>query len=189
QQQLIDVVDDATVDKQHDIHLNYVQQVGLVESDFKEYLERRKADTATEASSFHGFCAAHGSQRPPLPTRIPLRSRAASYHSIAPVSSRHSPAPARSRPNPSQQESSSSDEADAAREALQQLELARRNTTTPDNEQGESRVRRWVEGHQLCRQEDSAPDAWIDHYRDGRLYTTRREFSGASSSIRAELGE
>ncbi|KZR96697.1 Uncharacterized protein APZ42_008818, partial [Daphnia magna] len=141
QQQLIDVVDDATVDKQHDIHLNYVQQVGLVESDFKEYLKRRKADSATEASSFHGFSAAHGSQRPPLPTRIPPRSRAASYHSIAPVSSRHSPAPARSRPNPSQQEGSSSDEADAAREALQQLELARRNTTTPDNEQGESRVR------------------------------------------------
>ncbi|KZS06598.1 Uncharacterized protein APZ42_029932 [Daphnia magna] len=159
QQQLIDVVYDATVDKQHDIHLNYVQQVGLVESDFKEYLERRKADSATEASSFHGFSAAHAQLQ--------------HVHVLTPP----------------QQEGSSSDEADAAREALQQLEMARRNTTTPDNEGGESRVRRWVEGHQLCRQEDSAPDAWIDLYRDGRLHTTRREFSGASSSIRAELGE
>ncbi|KAK4013290.1 hypothetical protein OUZ56_025524 [Daphnia magna] len=189
QHKLIDVVDDATVDKQHDIHLNYVQQIGLVESDCKKNLERRKVDPATEAISFHGFSTAHGSQRPPLPTRIPQRSQAASYHSIASVPSRYVPAPTRSCPNPSQEESSSSDEADAAREALQQLELARRNTTTPDNERGESRVRRWVKGQQLCRQKDSTPDVWIDLYWDGRLHTTRREFSDASSSIRAELGD
>ncbi|KZS22098.1 Uncharacterized protein APZ42_010834 [Daphnia magna] len=130
QQQFIDVVDDATVAKQYDIHLNYVQQVGLVVS---------------SSSTF--------------------------------------------TPNPYQQESISSYVADAAREELQQLELAIRNNTTPDNERGESRVRRWVEGQQLRRQEDSAPDAWIDLYRDGRLHTNRREFSGTSSSIRAELGD
>ncbi|KAK4028219.1 hypothetical protein OUZ56_017531 [Daphnia magna] len=73
-------------------------------------------------------------------------------NSITSVHSRHSPAPARSRSSPFQQESSFSGEADADKEALQQLELARRNNTTPDK--GRVRVRRWVEGQQLCRQED-----------------------------------
>ncbi|KAI9557162.1 hypothetical protein GHT06_016969 [Daphnia sinensis] len=159
QQQLIDVADVAMVAKQHDIHLTYVQQVGLVESDFREYLERRKGDPATEASSFHGFSTA--------------RVRAS----------------ARSRNNPSQQQSNSSDEADAAVEALQQLELARRNNPTPGYGREDSRVRRWVEEQQLCRNDDSTPDAWIDLYRDGRLQTIRREFSGTSSSIKAELGD
>ncbi|KAI9553611.1 hypothetical protein GHT06_021533 [Daphnia sinensis] len=88
------------------------------------------------------------------------------------------PASARSRNNPSQQQSNYSDEADAAVEALQQLELARRNNPTPGYGREDSRVRRWVEEQQLCRNDDSTPDAWIDLYRDGRLQTIRREFSG-----------
>ncbi|KAK4003878.1 hypothetical protein OUZ56_005629 [Daphnia magna] len=146
QQQLIDVVGDATVAKQHDIHLNYVQQVGLVESDFKEYLDRKKSDPCKKASSFHGFSAAHGSQKPPLP------------HQDTPTQS-------------SRRSASTT--------------FAGQNNTKPDNERRESRVRKWVEEHQLCIQEDSAPDAWNDLYRDGRLHTTRQEFSGASSSIRS----
>ncbi|KAK4028580.1 hypothetical protein OUZ56_021585 [Daphnia magna] len=167
QQQFIDVVDDATVAKQYDIHLNYVQQVGLIQ------LQRQ--------APFTGFPQHMVARGLPLPTKIPQRN--ASCHSIASSSS------STFTPNPYQQESISSYVADAAREELQQLELAIRNNTTPDNERGESRVRRWVEGQQLRRQEDSAPDAWIDLYRDGRLHTNRREFSGTSSSIRAELGD
>ncbi|KAI9554954.1 hypothetical protein GHT06_020237 [Daphnia sinensis] len=200
-------------DEQYRIHLTYVQAVGIVEEDFRQYLEARKGDPSTRASSrassssrsvVHPLVGHTQRIAVPQPTnRVnpgqgtipgPSNNRAPSPASSSHSSQRTRPSQRAPLPTP-RASSSTSRERKEAEQALRQLKT-NEDPVPYDEEQRKQNVESWCRSQQFYGSneptDDTTPDGWIDLYRDGRLPPPpppQRPSTGARATIKADLGD
>ncbi|KZS02491.1 Uncharacterized protein APZ42_000452, partial [Daphnia magna] len=184
--------------------------VGIVEEDFRQYLEARGDDPSTRAGS--RACSSSSSVVHPLvglrqgsavhqPTNrvnpgqgtVPGRpsNRAPSPASLSHISRRTSLSQ-RAPPATPRASSSTSRERKEAEQALRQLKTTE-DPVLDDEEQRKQNVKDWCRSQQFYDNneptDDTTPDGWIDLYRDGRLPPPQRSSTGARATIKADLGD